>query len=217
MSWIVSRWAHSSWPRACSQPLPVPEVVFFMLFLFFSTELWATNELDCAHVSSQLMDLGLLRATTDTGNGFLDVNLFFFTWILSCQSTCVWAAVQGPRLAHNHCWYLQWILDVNFYFFHLNSELSICWILSLWVHSSWPWACSQPLLVPAVDLWRLNLFFLTWIRSYQRARLWAFELTAWLVHSHCRYLQWIFGCWIFFPHLNSELLKSLIVSIWAHR
>jgi hypothetical protein len=47
-------------------------------------------------------------------------------------------------------------LYVNF-FFYLNFEVSISLFVSMSAHSSWPWACSQPLLVPRVvidDRWR---------------------------------------------------------------
>jgi hypothetical protein len=79
MSLIVSMLAHSSWPWACSQPLPALAVEFSLLIFLFSTVYLAINELDCEHVSSQLMAQGLLTATAGTGSGFFLVNLFFST------------------------------------------------------------------------------------------------------------------------------------------
>jgi hypothetical protein len=119
-SLIVSMWAHSSWPWACSQPLSVPAVVF-SFFFFFPTEFWAIKELDCEPVSSQLVTLGLHTATTGTGSGFFYVNFLF----------------------------------------QLYFELSMSLIVSMWAHSSWPWACSQPLPVPAVVFSLLNFIFST--------------------------------------------------------
>jgi hypothetical protein len=52
----------------------------FYLHKFFSSTIYcAINELDCEHVSSQLMAQGLLTATAGTGSGFLLVEFQFFT------------------------------------------------------------------------------------------------------------------------------------------
>jgi hypothetical protein len=42
----------------------------------FLLEFGAIKELDCEHLSSQLMALGLLTATAGTASGFLDVEFF---------------------------------------------------------------------------------------------------------------------------------------------
>jgi hypothetical protein len=77
-------------------------------FFFLSLEFWTINQLDCEHVSSLPIALGLLTATA--GSGFLYVQFFFITWILRYQSTCMWACeltTHGPRLTHSHCRYRQ--------------------------------------------------------------------------------------------------------------
>jgi hypothetical protein len=137
----VSMWAHSSWPWACPQPLPVPAVLFCTLDFFLSPEFWAINQLDCEHLSSQFMAMGLLTAIAGTGSGFFLIKLWFFTWILRFQSTWMWACeliAHGRGLAHSHYPYRQWFFPCKFFSFHLNSELLISLFVSMWAHSSWP-------------------------------------------------------------------------------
>jgi hypothetical protein len=155
-SLIVSMWAHSSWPRACSQPLSVLAVVFSLLNFYSTTIYWAINELVCELVSTQLMALSLLTTTAGTGPSFLLVKFHFFNWTLSYQRAWLWAcelAAHGPGLVRSHCRYRQWNFWTLINLFYLNSKLSICLYVSLYVHSSGPWACLQPLLVPAVVFW----------------------------------------------------------------
>jgi hypothetical protein len=54
-------------------------VVFFLLIPIFSLEFRADHQLDCEHVSSQLMALGLHTATAGTGNGFFLVKFNILT------------------------------------------------------------------------------------------------------------------------------------------
>jgi hypothetical protein len=46
-------------------------MVFSLLILFFSSEFWADHQLVSELVSSQLMALGLLKATAGTSSGFV--------------------------------------------------------------------------------------------------------------------------------------------------
>jgi hypothetical protein len=106
------------------------------------------------------MALGLLTATADTGSAFLYINFFIFTWILSYQSAWLWACeliAHSPGLAHSHC--PQWFFICSIFFCHLNFEVSISLILSMWTHSPWPRACLQPLPIPAVVFCTLNFLF----------------------------------------------------------
>jgi hypothetical protein len=147
MSLIVSLWAHSSWPWACLQPQSVPAVVFSLLNFIFPSEFWATNELDCEHVSSQLMALSLLTTTAGTGSGFLLVNYLFFTWMLSCQSACVWACmytVQGPRLAHSHCRYRQLFFACKIIFCNWTLSNLRTWLWACELTAPGPWPAYSP-------------------------------------------------------------------------
>jgi hypothetical protein len=58
--------------------------IFIVKFYFFNCIL-SYQELDCEHVSSQLMALGLLTTTTGTGSGIFIVKFYFFNCILSYQ------------------------------------------------------------------------------------------------------------------------------------
>jgi hypothetical protein len=131
---------------------------FASKFIFLSIEFWAIKMLDCKHVCSQLMALGLLTATIV---------------------------------------YQQWFFTCYYFSFQLIAELSMSLIVSMWAHSSWPWACSQPLPCIGNGLFIVNCIFFTWILRWLSACLWACELTAngpGLAHSHCRYQQWSFRC-----------------------
>jgi hypothetical protein len=88
-----------------------------------------------------------LIETTGTSNGFFHVKVLYFNWILSYQWAWLWACeltADGPGLVPSHYRYRQWFFPVNF-FFQLYFELSMIFIVSMWVHSSWPRACSEPL------------------------------------------------------------------------
>jgi hypothetical protein len=50
---------------------------FFLVNFFLSTVFCAIKELDCEHVSSLLMALGLPTATASIGSGFSFLILFF--------------------------------------------------------------------------------------------------------------------------------------------
>jgi hypothetical protein len=89
--------------------------------------------------------------------------IYFFTWVVSYQWAWLWACeltACGPRSVHSHNLYRQWFFSCYFIFSQVCFDLSISLIVYMWVHSSWLWAYSQPLPVPAV-VFSLLIFFST--------------------------------------------------------
>jgi hypothetical protein len=79
---------------------------FFFVKFFFSIVFWAINELDCEHVSSQLMAQGLLITTAGTGSCFLLVKFIIFArefqtikgWFVSIKPHSWWPRACSQRL-----------------------------------------------------------------------------------------------------------------------
>jgi hypothetical protein len=63
----------------CSQPLPIPAMVFCLLNFIFSLEFQSIKQLVGQLVSTHFIALGFFTSTTDTGNGIWLVKLFFPT------------------------------------------------------------------------------------------------------------------------------------------
>jgi hypothetical protein len=194
-------------------------VVIFFEFFFFKTEFWATSELDCEHMSLQLMAPGLITANAGTSSGLLLVNFVSFNWVLNWPSAWLWACkltAQGPGLAHSHCLVSAMISSLLIVFF--SQEFSGDYQLVCELVSSQLMALGLLTATAGTSsgLFVVKFTFFNWVLSNQRAWMWACELIAYgprLARSHCRYRQCIFPCNLFFSHVSFEMTISFIVSM----